>query len=80
MKLQEQKMAMSEAIINTENSSMYSMGTDRLLDLFTFQTADDEDDRSVDAGLKALGEVDEEWFDEEYSSLSVEEFVEAFKR
>ncbi len=35
MDMQRVKVAMSEAVVNTENSTMYSMGTDRLLDLFT---------------------------------------------
>ena len=34
MELQSKKLAMSRAIINTENSTLFSMGTDRLLDLF----------------------------------------------
>lgn len=34
MALQRTKLAMSNAIINTDNSTMFSMGTDRLLDLF----------------------------------------------
>lgn len=35
MQIQKIKMEMSQAIVNTENSTMFSMGTDRLLDLFT---------------------------------------------
>jgi len=35
MAIQRIKIEMSKAIINTENSTMFSMGTDRLLDLFT---------------------------------------------
>jgi Superfamily II DNA/RNA helicases, SNF2 family len=35
MAIQKAKIAMSEAIVNTENSTLYSMGTDRLLDLFS---------------------------------------------
>lgn len=35
MAVQKVKRAMSDAVVNTENSTMYSMGTDRLLDLFT---------------------------------------------
>jgi TATA-binding protein-associated factor len=33
--IQKVKVAMSDAVVNTENTTMYSMGTDRLLDLFT---------------------------------------------
>jgi TATA-binding protein-associated factor len=35
MALQQVKIAMSNAIVNTDNSTLFSMGTDRLLDLFT---------------------------------------------
>jgi hypothetical protein len=42
MKVQEIKVAMSESIVNAENSSMYSMGTDKLLDLFTFEYDNDD--------------------------------------
>ncbi|ACI64555.1 predicted protein, partial [Thalassiosira pseudonana CCMP1335] len=34
MKLQQRKQTTSDAVVNTENSTMYSMGTDRLLDIF----------------------------------------------
>ena len=34
MALQKTKLVISDAIINTDNSTMFSMGTDRLLDLF----------------------------------------------
>ena len=36
MEMQDQKMTMNEAIVNPGNSSIFSMGADRLLDLFTF--------------------------------------------
>jgi TATA-binding protein-associated factor len=35
MAVQKVKIAMSNAIVNTDNSTLFSMGTDRLLDLFT---------------------------------------------
>ena len=35
MAMQKVKIAMSNAIVNTDNSTLFSMGTDRLLDLFT---------------------------------------------
>lgn len=35
MKLQQRKKATSEAVVNADNSTMFSMGTDRLLDIFT---------------------------------------------
>ena len=40
MELQKTKLAMSNAIVNTDNSTMFSMGTDRLLDLFDMKDFD----------------------------------------
>jgi hypothetical protein len=37
MELQGKKVAMSNTIVN-DNSKMFSMGTDRLLDIFTFRS------------------------------------------
>ena len=34
MQVQDRKMKISAAIVNTDNSSMYSMGTENILDLF----------------------------------------------
>lgn len=71
MKLQDQKMAMSEAIVNTDNSSIFSMGTDRLLDLFTFQSPEIDDEATGLSNHRLLEdfELDQEWLDEEYASL-----------
>lgn len=35
MELQRRKKATSDAVVNSENSTLFSMGTDRLLDIFT---------------------------------------------
>ena len=35
MDLQKVKIAISDAIVNSDNSTMFSMGTDHLLDIFT---------------------------------------------
>jgi hypothetical protein len=43
LKLQERKVAMSDAIVNTDNSTLYSMGTDRLLDIFSARSNQDAD-------------------------------------
>ncbi|GKY99618.1 hypothetical protein MPSEU_000916000 [Mayamaea pseudoterrestris] len=71
MLLQKKKVAVSEAIVNTENSSLYSMGTDRLLDIFTARTNDAASD-GAPIDLDALAEN----LCEEYESLSVEKFLE----
>jgi hypothetical protein len=76
MKLQGVKLAMSEAIVNSENSTMYSMGTDRLLDLFSFNTTNGDSNkkqRSANNFSQVLdGLLDQE---EEYATLTVNDFL-----
>jgi TATA-binding protein-associated factor len=78
MAVQQAKVRMSNAIVNSENSSMYSMGTERLLDIFTFQSGDNDtkDSSAKVAALEHLDDLIDN--DEEYHSLSVEEFVKGF--
>jgi superfamily II DNA or RNA helicase len=82
--LQKVKLAMSAAIVNTENSSMYSMGTDRLLDIFTFRSEQDDDGRDAKTegskhGGIGVDAVDDAYYDaDEYNSLTVQEFVKEF--
>lgn len=78
MKIQESKLEMSNAIVNTDNSTMFSMGTDRLLDIFTFRS-------ESGGGKTALSESEDhnldaliERYAEDYASLSVEDFVRGF--
>jgi TATA-binding protein-associated factor len=72
LELQEKKIAMSEAIVNSDNSTMYQMGTDRLLDIFTFKTDTESSDQNEmgDYDLDALLEA----YTEDYASLSANEF------
>lgn len=82
--LQKVKLAMSAAIVNTENSSMYSMGTDRLLDIFTFRSEQDDNGRDAKTeeskhGGIGVEAVDDAYYDaNEYNSLTVKEFVKEF--
>ncbi len=51
MALQRKKLQISSAIINTDNSTMFSMGTEKLLDLFDtneneIENGDDTDNQS----------------------------------
>ena len=77
MELQRRKQATSEAVVNAENSTMYSMGTDRLLDIFTCRS-----NTSMTSSSPG-GEVEEDsvlsYLDDattkEYSSLSVAGFM-----
>lgn len=74
MLLQERKLAMSKAIVNTDNSSMYSMGTDRLLDIFQFRSESSKsstDTSEFEDTLDAL--VDR--YQDEYQSLSLNDFL-----
>lgn len=77
MKLQRRKKATSEAVVNADNSTMFSMGTDRLLDIFTCRG-----DSSMAASAGQQGEVGGDnvlsYLDtgkDEYSGLSVDGFM-----
>jgi hypothetical protein len=74
MKLQEKKLAMSEAIVNADNSTMFSMGTDRLLDIFTMRSDQEPSNISV-YDLDSLVEDS----NETYESLGVHEFIKSLK-
>jgi TATA-binding protein-associated factor len=86
MSIQERKIALSKAIVNTDNSTLFSMGTDRLLDIFTCRTESQNDGGSTNAehfgdggkgyNLDAL--VDN--YKDEYSALSVQGFLQALKK
>ena len=80
MELQEKKIAMSDSIVNTDNSTMYSMGTDKLLDIFTFrsgqETSNDSEGKNSNLDLDALVER----YSDDYASLQVDEFVQSFRQ
>lgn len=71
MELQRRKKAVSDAVVNSENSTMYSMGTEKLLDIFTFRGATSKGERADDDNL--LSYLDENT--NEYASLSVDAFL-----
>lgn len=75
MALHDTKMAMANAIVNSENSSLHSMGTERLLDIFRFRS-----DRSGEKDMGVKDDIDSiiERYEEEYNSLSLDEFLGAF--
>jgi len=81
MKLQETKMAMSKAIVNSENSTMYSMGTDRLLDIFTFRSNGgvQKGKKVSSTGTANFGPLEMEYDDEDYASLSLKVFIDGFQ-
>lgn len=76
LNLQRKKVELSEAIVNTENSTLYSLGTERLLDVFSFRSSLEDFAVSTEQqfDLDALAER----YRDEYSSLSVEDFVRKF--
>ena len=76
MKLHEKKLAMSNAIVNAENSTLYSMGTDQLLDIFRFRSeSSDSQAKDIESNLDTLVER----YEDEYASLSVGDFIKSFK-
>lgn len=87
MTLHEKKIAMSKAIVNTKNSSIFSMGTDRLLDIFQFRSdVSKGGTSSPSSSSKALVADHEvtldslvERYEEEYQSLTMKTFLMGFK-
>lgn len=75
MDLQQKKIAMSDTIVNTDNSTMYSMGTDKLLDIFTFRS--DQESRDSEKQEPSRYNLDAlvERYSDDYTSLTVDEFV-----
>lgn len=71
---QEKKLAVSEAIINTDNSTMYTMGTDRLLDIFSVRTGNHKE-KITGADLDHLTDS----FIADYKSLSASFFADSLK-
>eukprot|EP00536_Pseudo-nitzschia_multiseries_P001643 jgi/Psemu1/300894/fgenesh1_kg.21_\ len=81
MLLQERKLAMSKAIVNTDNSSMYSMGTDRLLDIFQFRGESSSSSKSSRGASDLENTLDTlvEQYQDEYQSLSLRDFLTGFE-
>lgn len=70
--LQRTKMAMNEAVVNAENSSVYSLGTDRLLDIFKVENRSESNDGTNEFDIESLLER----YGADYaSSFSVSEFA-----
>ena len=85
MSLQQNKLRMSDAIVTSDNSSLFSMGTDRLLDIFTVRSSQTKSDRGEGAagngteraskgGYGSEGNHDED-FASEYAHLEPDSFV-----
>ena len=76
MELQRRKMATSDAVVNSDNSTIYSNGTDKLLDIFTC--------RSGGSGSmtddNVLSYLDDNVCIKEYSSLTVDGFLLSMKK
>jgi len=81
MKLQQRKKATSEAVVNADNSTMFSMGTDRLLDIFTCRgdssmaTSSSNSTQQVRQGNDNVLSYLDSGKPDEYSSLSVDGFL-----
>jgi hypothetical protein len=75
MLLHEKKLAMSAAIVNTENSSMYSMGTDRLLDIFQYRSDVTTEVSHQSSDLETALDALVERYESEYQSLSIRDFI-----
>ncbi|KAL7560117.1 hypothetical protein ACA910_013135 [Epithemia clementina (nom. ined.)] len=73
--LQQKKTAMSDAVVNSENSSLYSLGTDRLLDIFKVENRSNEKTSNEGSCEFDLESLLERYGVDYTSSLSVSEFV-----
>ena len=71
-RLQKFKLNIANTIVNNENASLTTMGTDQLLDLFTLEHQNEKDataGASPSKGLKAmLQNMTEEWDESEYDN------------
>jgi TATA-binding protein-associated factor len=77
MALQDKKIQVTEAIVNNENSTIYSMGTDRLLDVVNVsrQTAiEDDPELKLEYDLDSIAEQ----CANDYKNLSVDHFKSTF--
>lgn len=77
MKLHEAKLAMTDAIVNTDNSKMFSMGTDRLLDIFRFRSENAQNSKSSQKLSNTLDTL-VELYEDEYQDLSEFDFLLGF--
>lgn len=78
MQLHEKKLAMSRAIVNTENSTLHSMGTDQLLDIFSFRSEQSGSTPKDDFESQMLDTLVER-YEDEYANLSLADFIDGFK-
>jgi TATA-binding protein-associated factor len=78
LQLQRKKIVVTEAIVNNDNSTLYSMGTDRLLDVFTM--GDSNDAPKIDHGVKLEYDLEDivEQCSIDYKNLSVDYFAKTF--
>jgi TATA-binding protein-associated factor len=76
--LQKKKIQVADAVVNSDNSSLYSMGTDRLLDVVTVRSQTDAaNDFDVKLEYDLEGIVEQ--CTDDYKNLSVDEFLRNFK-
>jgi TATA-binding protein-associated factor len=78
MKLHDAKLAMTNSIVNTDNSSMFSLGTDRLLDIFKCRS-EASTRSSISHGMDRTLDSLVDLYEEEYKTLSIETFIEGLK-
>ncbi|KAG7346297.1 SNF2-related protein [Nitzschia inconspicua] len=78
MAIHDKKMVMSNTIISTENSSLYSLGTERLLDIFQFRSEVAGGSVSV-TGFEDNLDALVERYNDEYQALSIDDFVKSFR-
>lgn len=85
--LQQFKLHISNSIINADNSSIKTMNTQQLLDLFDYKEKNKEDAKhqesakqpSQKSGLKAMLSALPVWDEEQYKEFDVQSFLTTFQ-
>ena len=77
MKIQQKKVAVSDSIVNTDNSTVYSMGTDKLLDIFTTRSNPGISARSHPTVFDLDNLLDS---DAGYENLGLKSFIRDFRK
>lgn len=59
MSLQQFKTKVANTVVGSDNASIKTMQSDRLLDLFAVAPSKDKPEQSVDDGLNTMGEIED---------------------
>lgn len=76
MGLQKFKMVTANTIVSSDNSSMETMGSDQLLDLFNYNSEDKDNKKRPSSSVKNLiDNLPELWSEEQYDEFDITQFI-----